>query len=144
MAALQRLPSLLTTMHGTAKNQIPFTVTAMKRILLLTFLSACISFAADVTGKWAMSVQLDAGTGEPKIELKQTGEKVTGTYNGLLGSSPLAGTVKGNKIEFTFKAEYGGEKFDVTYSGTVEGDKSMKGTVKMGDLGSGTFAGTKE
>ena len=116
----------------------------MNRFLLLTILSACISFAADVTGKWAMSVKLDAGTGEPKIELKQSGEKVTGTYAGLLGTSPLEGTVKGNKIEFTFKAEFSGEKFDVTYSGTIEGDKSMKGSVKKGDLGSGTFTGTKE
>ena len=116
----------------------------MTRILLLTLISACITFAADVTGKWAITVQSDAGSGEPKFEFKQTGEKLTGTYTGLLGSAAVTGTVKGNKIEFTFKAENGGEKFDVIYSGTVDGDKSMKGSVKLGELGSGTFAGTKE
>ena len=82
----------------------------MTRILLLTLISACITFAADVTGKWAITVQLDAGSGEPKFEFKQTGEKLTGTYTGLLGSAALTGTVKGNKIEFTFKAENGGRR----------------------------------
>jgi hypothetical protein len=31
----------------------------------------------------------------------------------------------------------------VTYSGTVEKD-TMKGTVKLGDLGEGTFKGTRK
>ena len=116
----------------------------MKRLLLLTLISACISVAADVTGKWAMMVQLDAGSGQPNFEFKQAGEKLTGTYSGILGSASLTGSVKGSKIEFTFKGENSGEKFDVVYSGTVEGEKSMKGTVKLGDLGSGTFTGKKE
>jgi alpha-acetolactate decarboxylase len=31
----------------------------------------------------------------------------------------------------------------VVYSGTLDGEKKMKGTVKLGDLGSGTFTAQK-
>lgn len=103
------------------------------------FLSAVLALAADVTGTWTGNVVLSAGSGSPKFEFKQTGETLTGTYKGQFGDAPLKGTVKGDKIEFSF----GTDQATAKYSGTVTGNK-MAGTVEYGELGGGTFDATKD
>ncbi len=54
----------------------------------------------NLTGKWVLDVQTDAGSGTPTVTLKQDGEKLTGHYSGQLGEADVTGSVKGN--EFTF------------------------------------------
>ena len=76
----------------------------LKSILLVLLLCCTSAWAYDITGKWEFAVELDAGSGSPTFEFKQAGEKLTGTYNGLLGSAQLTGTVKGDAIEFSFDA----------------------------------------
>jgi hypothetical protein len=104
----------------------------------------CVAGQQDVTGTWKVTVESQAGTGNPTVVLKQDGEKLTGTYKGQLGEAPLQGTLKGNDISFGFKVNVQGQDLQIDYVGTVEGGKSMKGKVKLGDLGEGTFTGTKE
>ena len=70
----------------------------------------------DVTGKWLFSVQTDAGTG----------------------------TLKGKDIKFSFKADAQGTALDVTYTGTVEDKDSLKGTVDLGGLATGTFTAKRQ
>jgi hypothetical protein len=98
---------------------------------------------ADVTGTWKMTVETQAGSGNPTVMLKQEGENLTGTYKGQLGEAPLKGTVKGNDIQFSFKVNAQGQDLDIEYSGTVDGN-TMKGKVKLGSFGEGTFTGKKE
>src|SRR5580700_8880258 len=102
------------------------------KILALLILSAAMTFAADITGKWTANVVLDAGSGAPNFEFHQTGDKLTGTYSGTVGEAKLTGTVTGNKVEFSFD---GGEAGAVKYSGTLDGDKKMSGTCEYGALG---------
>ena len=98
----------------------------------------------DVTGVWAMLIDLGGNTGTPTVTLKQDGEKLTGTYSSqVVGEQQLTGTAKGNAIEFGFTASFDGNAVKVTYTGTVEKD-TMKGTVTFGDFGSGTFTGKKK
>ncbi len=111
-------------------------------VLVLFPLSAAL--AADISGKWVLAVDLSAGSGNPKFEFKQEGEKLTGTYSGVLGKADVAGTVNGSRVEFHFKAEYGGDTVAVVYSGTIENATKMKGTVKYGDVGEGTWTGEKK
>ena len=108
-------------------------------MLALLILSAALSFAADITGKWTLNVVLDAGSGSPTFDFVQAGEKLTGKYHGQFGDADLTGTVKGDKIEFTF----GGAAGTVKYTGTLEGDKKMSGKCEYGEAGNGTFSGTK-
>jgi hypothetical protein len=68
---------------------------------------------------------------------------LTGQYVGQLGEAPLSGTVKGAAIEFTINLTIEGSAVSIQYAGTVE-KASMKGTVKLGDLGEGTFTATKK
>ena len=107
--------------------------------MLLLLLSAALSFAADFSGKWTFNVVLDAGSGSPTFDFKQNDEKLTGSYHGQFGDAELTGTVKGDKVEFSF----GGQLGTVVYSGTLEGPNKIKGTCDYGGQAKGTFTGTK-
>jgi hypothetical protein len=96
----------------------------------------------DVTGAWSVTVETEAGSGNPSFTFKQEGEKLTGRYKGLLGEFDLTGTVKGDKIDFSFKAT-GQVEGSVNYAGTTDG-KTMKGKVSLAGLGEGTFTGKKQ
>lgn len=97
---------------------------------------------ADVTGAWSVTVETEAGSGNPGFTFKQEGEKLTGKYKGAFGESDLTGMVKGDKIEFSFKVS-GQVEGTVTYTGTTDG-KTMKGKVNLAGVGEGTFSGKKQ
>ena len=100
---------------------------------------------ANVTGKWLFTVETSAGGGMPTVTLKQEGEKLTGHYSSqTFGEVDLTGTVKGTAINFMFGADVQGTHLDVTYSGTIEGNDSMKGKVNLGGLGEGTFTARRQ
>jgi len=99
--------------------------------------------AADVTGTWDFQVELSIGSGSPTFIFEQKGEELTGTYKGLLGELQVRGTVKGDKIEFSFDFEYGGERGTARYRGTVESADSMKGEVDYAGQATGTFTAKK-
>lgn len=99
--------------------------------------------ALNVTGTWAMAVETGAGSGTPTIVLKQDGEALTGHYTGQLGEAPVTGTIKGSAVEFGFDLSVQGTALHVVYAGTA-GATSMKGTVKLGEFGEGTFTGKKQ
>jgi hypothetical protein len=96
----------------------------------------------DVTGAWSVTVETEAGSGTPSFTFKQEGEKLTGRYKGLLGEADLTGTVKADKIEFSFKVS-GQVEGVVTYAGATDG-KTMKGKVSLAGLGEGTFSGKRQ
>jgi hypothetical protein len=114
--------------------------------LALVWLVAALPATAqgvNVTGVWMFDVQTDAGGGTPTITFKQDGEKLTGRYEGQLGTADLTGTVKGTAIHFTFTADVQGQQAPVTYDGTAEKD-SMKGTMNIAGMVNGTFTATKK
>jgi hypothetical protein len=98
----------------------------------------------DVSGAWAFQVETPAGSGTPTFTFKQEGEKLIGQYKGAFGEAPLTGTVKGNKIDFTIKVKAQDQDTTINYTGTVEKDGTMKGTVSVADLGSGTWTAKRQ
>jgi hypothetical protein len=120
---------------------------SMKTISLvvcaLVFASLSVFAQANLTGKWVLNVQTDAGSGTPTVTLKQDGDKLTGHYSGQLGETDITGSVKGNEFTFGFSGDAQGQQFKVTYTGTVEKD-TMKGTLDLGGMASGTFTGKKQ
>jgi hypothetical protein len=101
------------------------------------------STPVDVSGVWNATVETPQGTGNPVFTLKQEGEKLTGNYKGTLGEAPLTGTLKGNDITFTFKVNFQGQDFEVTYTGKVEGN-SIKGKARLGELGEADWTAKKQ
>ncbi len=96
----------------------------------------------DVSGSWKVTVETEAGSGNPSFTFKQEGEKLTGKYNGAFGEAEVTGTIKGDKIEFSMKVT-GQVEGVVTYTGTTDG-KTMKGKVSLAGMGEGTFSGNKQ
>jgi hypothetical protein len=94
-------------------------------MLLAMTLMCAAAFAQDVSGKWTFTVQTDAGSG-------------------TFGTAPLAGTVKGNVIEFSFETTVADQKGKVVYTGKIEADGKMKGDVDYAGLGKGTWTGAKQ
>jgi hypothetical protein len=98
----------------------------------------------DVSGAWAFQVETPAGSGTPTFTFKQDGEKLSGQYKGAFGEAPLTGTLKGNKIDFTIKVQAQGQEATLNYTGTFEKDGTMKGTVNLGEIGSGTWTAKRQ
>jgi hypothetical protein len=120
----------------------------MKRIALSLVIAVFSSLvlsaqAVNVTGKWVLDVQTDQGSGTPTVTMKQDGEKVTGHYTGQLGDTDITGTIKANQLTFSFSGDAQGQAFKVVYTGTVEKD-TIKGTVDIGGVATGTFTGKKQ
>src|SRR5436190_22234018 len=116
----------------------------LKSILLSIWLLSASAFAHDISGKWEFTVQLDAGSGTPTFVFKQSGEKLTGTYSGLMGNAELTGTVKRDAIEFSFEATLQDQKGKVVYKGTIASGTQMKGEVDYAGLGKGTWTAMRK
>jgi len=117
----------------------------MRRLVFGAALAMVSAFAwaADVTGTWLMTVETQAGTGNPTFTLKQEGDKVTGHYKGQLGEAPVTGMLKGNELTLNYKVSSDAGSLEVKYVGTVDGN-NISGKVSLGELGDGTFKGTKQ
>ncbi len=101
----------------------------MYRLICALLLSVPLALAADVSGTWQFTVQTNQGTGSPTVIFQQTGEQLTGTFSSqVFGDVKLAGSVKGNAIEFGFDGDAGGQAIKVSYKGTIESPTTMKGT----------------
>jgi hypothetical protein len=104
-----------------------------------------IKTAANVAGKWLMTLELPMGTGTPTLDLKQEAEKVTGTYTGSYGTFPLAGTVKERNFEFAVTMTAEDMTFTLAFSGVVSEDgQTMQGSASLGELGEGSWSAKRE
>ncbi len=84
---------------------------------------AASAFAADVTGKWVGKIETPNGSRNFVFNLKQDGDKLTGTTAGRGGDTPIAdGAVKGDAVSFSVTRKFQDREFKTDYSGTVTGD----------------------
>jgi hypothetical protein len=111
------------------------------RTLLAFALFSAAALAADISGTWNAAVTLDAGSGSATFLLKQSGDRLSGTYSGALGEAKVTGTVKGDAVQWTFES---GDAGTVKYSGTIKGPNKIEGTAEYGSLGKGTFVAEKK
>lgn len=95
--------------------------------------------SADVTGKWAFSVDIMGQTGVAQVTLQQDDAKLSGHYSGQLGETDFDGAANGNDIEFVLVGGQG----NVTYKGTLQDDGTIKGTVDLAGMAGGTFTARK-
>ena len=125
---------------------------SVRSLGVIAALVLCVHVAAaqqaakiDVTGTWTFTVLSEAGTGTPTVTFKQDGEKLTGHYSSMLvGEADLTGTVKGQAIEFTVRADVQGMPIEFKFSGTIQSKDSVKGKLDTGGLGDATFTGKRK
>lgn len=88
-----------------------------------------LAAAADITGTWEVTIHYSGGDQRKSTYvLKQEGEKVTGTYHGLLGPADVTGTVKGKDVTMSVTVQ-SLTKVTAHFSGKLTSDTKMSGTV---------------
>ena len=108
-------------------------------IVVLSVTATAVAEPAKVEGVWNLVLQLESITGHPVLTLKQDGEKLTGTYEGRYGPTPVVGTIQESKIVFAVAFEVEGSKITGAFRGTVDGN-NMSGSVEFEGAGSGTWS----
>lgn len=97
--------------------------------LVLTAALALSAFAADVTGKWKTSFEINGEKREGSMTLKADGAKLTGTMENARGSAEISdGKIDGDSISFIVVRNFNGNEVKIAYKGKVSGDE-MKLTV---------------
>jgi hypothetical protein len=94
--------------------------------------------AADVTGKWDVTVSTEQGDRPAVLTISQTGEKLAGTIGGPQGDMPADVSLKGNAITVSFTMQTQNGPLDITMSGKVDGN-AMQGNVDIGGMGAATW-----
>jgi hypothetical protein len=86
--------------------------------------------AADVTGTWELTIHYPPPDGDftATYVLRQDGEKITGTYQGLHGPADVTGTVKGNDVTLAVTVQ-SLTTVAAQLSGTLTAATTMSGTV---------------
>lgn len=117
----------------------------MKKKLLLSIftvglLVACAGLAsaqtASVAGEWDAAMNTPGGTRNFKLVFTVDGEKLSGTAKRDTGDLPVTGTIKGDKITFSYTVNYNGNDLTLYFAGTVKGDE-ISGDVTFGESGQG-------
>ena len=131
-------------LEGTLRGRILEPMLKLFACLCLIFLCAAPAAMepAKVAGQWQLALEIGSITGRPTIELKQDGEKLTGTYRGRYGASPIEGSLKDNQIGFTVTMNAEGQQTSGHFAGVVDGD-AMSGTVEFEGAGEGTWSATR-
>jgi hypothetical protein len=95
--------------------------------------------AIDISGMWGITIERteeQGGTFNATLVFKQEGEKLSGNYSGRFGEHKFIGTVKENKVVFSWEGEKNptepeGGKLPPTiiFNGTLESPTKMTGTM---------------
>ena len=113
-------------------------------LFVALLLGASSAEAADLSGTWVFSVDLETGGhGDPTFVFQQKGENLTGTYSGPLGEQKVAGTMKGDQAVFGFEYSRDGQTVKATYTGKMESPTKMQGTIEFTGGTRGTWSATK-
>ena len=98
--------------------------------------------AANISGGYAINVEIPGSPTAMTLNLTQNGNSLTGTLVSPMGTSPMTnGKVDGTSFSFKASVPYGGQNFDIDVSGKVAGQQ-VSGSI---DSPAGTigFSGTK-
>ena len=98
------------------------------------------SAQTNLSSAWTFTVETDQGITNPAVTLVQDGMTLTGHYSSeALGENDLTGTVEGMEIKIMFTADLQGMPVDVVYTGTINAEGVISGTL---DIGGGLLTGT--
>ncbi len=122
-------------------------ISTMLATALVIALAVAVEASAQMSlsGAWTFTVDLDGSITYPAVTLVQDGETLTGHYSSEgLGENDITGTVSEMKITITFAADPGlGQVIDVLYTGTIDEEGMISGTLDLGGLAQGTFTAVK-
>ena len=100
---------------------------------------------ADVSGKWAVAVDMQGTTSESQLTLKQEGDALTGVIESAqIGSRNIAGNVKGDTVRFAFSVDMGGQVLDIRAAGLLTDKDNMSGQIELAGMGAAPFVAKRQ
>jgi uncharacterized protein involved in outer membrane biogenesis len=100
---------------------------------------AVVGAQADVSGRWNMTIDSDAGSQSATLTLQQSGESFSGSIGGDQGTFDFdGGMISGNKLEWVLEIDAQGTFIEISMDGTVDGDQ-INGTMDFGGQGGGDW-----
>lgn len=99
--------------------------------IVLVILGSNFGQSSSIAGDWEGTYNTPGGARPLRFSLVVDGEKLTGTVKRSNGDVPLSGSIKGDKIDFNYTINYGGNDLTLFFNGKVTGDK-MSGVVLIG------------
>ncbi len=105
----------------------------MKKLLILLAVFAMAASAADITGNWKATADMNGQALERTFTFKQDGAKLTGETNSqMMGKSPITdGKVEGDSVTFTINIDFQGNQMKMNYVGKIVSPTQIKFTVEM-------------
>jgi len=93
----------------------------MKRVFVLMALFAFCALAADISGNWKATADMNGQTMERTFTFKVDGSKVTGeTTSSFAGKSQITdGKVEGDTVTFTITVNFGDTPMKLNYKGKI-------------------------
>lgn len=96
----------------------------------------------NVAGSWELSINGPEGVINATADLKQDGEKLTGTITSPQGTVEMTGTFKGKSVNLAFSITGPQGPLDIKVNGEVDGP-DMKGIIDFG-MGMADFTAKKK
>jgi hypothetical protein len=98
----------------------------------------------DLTGQWQLVVTFNRGGGtDGTLRLTQQGTKVTGNFTRQDVDDTVTGTIKGQSLTLAFVGKHGDLTSTLTLTGTIESERTFKGTAIARTTGPGTEMGAE-
>jgi len=95
--------------------------------------------AANLTGRWDVSVEYYSGKGEHKLFLdKQDGNDIKGTHKSTFSMLDIAGKIDGKKVRLQSNYRDNAESIPFTFDGLIDGD-TFSGVLYLGEYRSANF-----
>ena len=105
------------------------------RILVLSFLLASAALAAAAadnatfSGKWQVRQSIAGNENSQACTFTQNGNDLSGTCGVEDKTLQISGKVDGKKVTWSYKAEYNGSPLTIKYTGTIDPENKIIGTV---------------
>jgi hypothetical protein len=105
-------------------------------LLLLLPVWASSGGPASVAGSWTLATNVQGNTGSPSCTFKQDAEKITGTCSAPNNTqSEVTGEVTDANVTFRYTIEWDGNPLTLVFTGTLDSDTTMKGTIDVQPMG---------
>ena len=94
--------------------------------------------ASEVSGNWNVTIEFVAGSTAHQLQLRASGNDVTGSHLGRIARGDVGGWVNGDKVQLRSSLPYEGTRLIYEFAGTLDGSR-ITGEVSLGEYGTAKF-----
>ena len=101
----------------------------MKRMIALLLFASLPAWADDVSGVWKVDGLIADHPITPTCTLKQTDKQISGSCQVSDHVQTIEGSVNEKQVTWKYDQQYEGTVYTLTYTGTLDSNTLIKGTV---------------